>query len=114
MLLHSPSSFTLDVIPSVNVKRTARGNADLVVAFFTKSSSLSRQIESLSRVVFPTGSLWVAWPKRTSGVVTDLTDHAVRGLAIPLGLVDNKVCAIDNTWTALRLVWRVERRANPL
>ncbi len=54
--------------------------------------------------------LWIAWPKRSSGVPTDITDHVVREVALPLGLVDNKVCAIDETWTGLRLVLRTELR----
>jgi hypothetical protein len=62
--------------------------------------------------VFPAGGLWVSWPKKASGVETDMTDHAVRGLAQPIGLVDNKVCAIDENWTALRLVWRRENRSS--
>jgi hypothetical protein len=61
-------------------------------------------------MVAPAGGLWVAWPKRSSGVDTDLTDHGVRACALPFGLVDNKVCAVDTTWTALRLVWRLDRR----
>jgi hypothetical protein len=61
-------------------------------------------------MVRPSGGLWVAWPKRSSGVATDLGDHVVRKLALARGLVDNKVCAVDATWTALRVVWRLERR----
>lgn len=63
-------------------------------------------------MVFPAGGLWIAWPKKASGIGTDLTDHAVREAAIAHGLVDNKVCAVDDTWTGLRLVWRVERRGS--
>jgi hypothetical protein len=61
-------------------------------------------------MIFPTVSLWITWPKRASRRTSDLSDHAVRGVALPLGLVDNKVCAVDDTWSALRLVWRRERR----
>ena len=64
-----------------------------------------------SVVVFPAAGPWVAWPTRTSGMPTDVTDHAVRALALPLGLVDNKVCALNDTWTALRLIGRKDRRA---
>jgi hypothetical protein len=60
----------------------------------------------VSRLVAPGSSLWVSWPKRASGVVTDVNDHVARDVLLPLGLVDNKVCAIDETWTALRFVWR--------
>jgi hypothetical protein len=60
--------------------------------------------------IFPAGAIWIAWPKRTSGVETDVTEDVVREVALPLGLVDNKVCAIDDTWSGLRLVWRREHR----
>ena len=61
-------------------------------------------------MVFPAGGLWIAWPKKASGVATDISDHVVRDVALPLNLVDNKVCALDETWTALRLVWRRDAR----
>ena len=69
------------------------------------------KIAALGKMIFPSGSLWVAWPKPASGVATDVSDHVV-GIALPLGLVDNKVCAIDDTWTGLRLVWHVENRVS--
>jgi hypothetical protein len=62
-------------------------------------------------MVFPSGGLWVAWPKRASGVQTDMHEGVVREVALPLGLVDNKVCAIDETWSGLRVVWRREHRS---
>jgi hypothetical protein len=110
MLLHAPASLQWEIDPSVTVKRSRRGSADVAVAFYTDASSLSDEIEALGKLIFPSSSLWLAWPKRTSGVATDLSDHVIREVALPLGLVDNKVCAIDATWTALRFVWRLERR----
>jgi hypothetical protein len=110
MLLGAPSDVVADLPPAVTVKTQARGKADVVVAFFTGRQELEGRLDALGQVVFPNGGLWIAWPKKSSGVVTDLTDHVVREVALPLGLVDNKVCAIDATWTGLRLVWRVERR----
>ncbi len=70
-------------------------------------------MQRLGAMVFPAGGLWVAWPKRSSGLTTDVTDDGVRAAALPLGLVDNKVCAIDATWTGLRLVWRQELPGSP-
>ena len=82
-----------------------------VVLFFTSARrELAEGIEALGEAIFPDASLWVAWPKRASGVATDMTEDVVRDLALPLGLVDNKVCAVDATWSGLRLVWRKERR----
>jgi hypothetical protein len=95
---------------SVTVRRQARGAADVVVAFFTRRQDLERRIGTLSKMIYPDGGLWVAWPKRASGVETTVTDHVLREIALPLGLVDNKVCAIDATWTGVRVVWRRERR----
>jgi len=109
-LLDAPPGLFADVPAGVRVRRQARGSADVVVAFFTDRRRLEERIATLGRMVYPAGGLWVAWPKRASGVCTDVDDHAVRAVALPLGLVDNKVCALDATWTGLRLVWRRERR----
>ena len=109
-LLHAPPEFRWSPPPGVRLTHRARGHADVVLAFFTRRSMLERQIDALSRLIVPDSSLWVAWPKRSSGVVTDVTDHVARDAALPLGLVDNKVCAFDETWTALRFVWRRSRR----
>jgi hypothetical protein len=92
------------------VKGTARGPLDVVVLFVRRRSELRQRIDALARAVHPAGGLWIAWPKRASGVRTDMTEDAVRELALPRGLVDNKVCAIDSTWSGLRLVWRRENR----
>jgi hypothetical protein len=94
----------------VTVKRQARGKADAVVAFFIERRDFERRIDTLGRMIFPAGGLWVAWPKGASGLATTMDENVVRSVALPLGLVDNKVCAIDETWTALRVVWRRERR----
>ncbi len=104
----------LDGLPSgVRVTRQARGTADVVVAFFTERREVERRIGALGTMIFPDGGLWVAWPKRSSGVATTVTEDVVRAVALPLGLVDNKVCAIDETWSGLRVVWRRERRTGP-
>ncbi len=101
----------LDGLPAgVTVKRQARGKADVVIAYFTERRDLERRIDALGRMIFPAGGLWVAWPKRASGLATTVDENVVRDAALPLGLVDNKVCAIDQTWSGLRLVWRRERR----
>jgi hypothetical protein len=109
-LLHAPDNLALDLPDGVTVKRRASGRADVVVDFITRSGDLERRIDRLAAMVRPAGGLWIAWPKRSSHVPTDLTDHVVRDLALGRGLVDNKVCAIDDTWTGLRIVWRVVNR----
>ena len=111
VLIGAPAGVIQELPPGVSVKRQARGSADVVVAFFTRRRDFERRIGSLSKVIFPDGGLWVAWPKRASGVETDMHEGALREVALPLGLVDNKVCAIDEIWTGMRVVWRRERRS---
>ncbi|MPZ97880.1 MAG: DUF3052 family protein [Dehalococcoidia bacterium] len=112
-ILGAPEDFeaTLELSEGVEIRHTARGSADVILCFVTSRARLARRIESLGRSVCPDGAVWVAWPKRASGVRTDMTEDAVRDAALPLGLVDNKVCAIDATWSGLRLMWRRERRS---
>jgi hypothetical protein len=110
LLWQAPPDFTLDLPEGVVVKRQRRGTFDVVLAFFTDRDTYDRQLSTLSKVITPRGGLWIAWPKRVSEVETDMTDDVVRAAALPLGMVDNKVCAIDATWTGLRLVWRLDRR----
>lgn len=109
-LLNAPPGVVSDLPPGVVVKNTARGRADVVVGFFSLRAEFERRIETLAAMIYPSGGLWIAWPKRKSGVETDMTDEVVREVALPLGLVDNKVCAVDETWSGLRIVWRRELR----
>jgi hypothetical protein len=83
---------------------------DVVIAFVTARSALAAGLAAWTRAIHPSGGLWIAWPKKTSGVATDITEDTIRQVALPTGLVDNKVCAIDATWSGLRLVVRVENR----
>ena len=96
--------------PGVTVRRRARGTFDVLVIFVQKRSELERRLPVLKRALDQAGGLWVAWPKRSSGVATDLEESAVRGLGLASGLVDNKVCAIDATWSGLRFVYRLADR----
>jgi hypothetical protein len=109
-LVAVPSGWVIDLPPHVTVRQRAGGHADVVVAFFTRAEALEGRVERLGAMIFPAGGLWIAWPKKASGVATDLSDNAIRAAALPRGLVDNKVCALDEIWSALRLVWRKENR----
>jgi hypothetical protein len=111
VLLYAPENLELELPSGVVVRHQARGRADVAVAFFTEARKLEQRMDSLASMIFPSGGLWVAWPKKASGLETDITDGAVRNAALPRGLVDNKVCAVDATWSALRLVWRLENRS---
>ncbi len=86
------------------------GQADVIVAFFTRAGEIGSQIGELARRIYPAGALWVAWPRRAAGHRSDITDEVIRGLALPLGLVDVKVAAIDEDWSGLRVVWRTGNR----
>ncbi|MEK6271957.1 MAG: DUF3052 domain-containing protein [Actinomycetota bacterium] len=94
----------------VAVRTRVRGPLDVIVAFFVRRSELERRFPPLAAALEPDGGLWIAWPKRSSGVTTDLTEDVVREIAIANGMVDNKVCAIDDTWSGLRLVYRLRDR----
>jgi hypothetical protein len=110
-LIGAPDGVVSGVPESVTVTDTARGVADVVVAFFTERRLLERRVATLGRMVYPSGGLWIAWPKRASGVPTTVNEDVIREVVLPLGMVDNKVCAVDGTWSGLRMVWRRERRA---
>ena len=83
---------------------------DVIIAFVTWRAELEGQLDLLRARMAPACGLWIAWPKRASKVPTDMTDNVIREIALPTGLVDNKVCAIDQTWTGVRLVIRRELR----
>jgi hypothetical protein len=111
--LGAPQDFdaTLGELPDgLSVARRLGGHKDLVVVFVTRRAELERRLPALRAAIAPNGMLWTAWPKRTSGVETDITEDVVRDVALPTGLVDTKVCAIDATWSGLRLVIRKELR----
>jgi hypothetical protein len=88
----------------------AAGPADVIIAFFTERPALEAALDGLRGQMEPAAGLWIAWPKKASKVQTDMTEDVVRDVALPTGLVDNKVCAIDATWSGLRLVIRKELR----
>jgi hypothetical protein len=101
----------LEPLPrGVRLRTGARGRCDVVLFFVTRRAELSRRFPSFVRALEPDGGLWVAWPKRTSGVATDLNFDVVQTVGLATGLVDNKVCAIDPTWSGLRFVRRVGDR----
>jgi len=83
---------------------------DVIVAFVTERAEMEAELPRLRARMAPACGLWIAFPKRASGLQTDMTDHVIREVALPTGLVDNKVCAIDATWTGVRLVIRRELR----
>ncbi len=114
-LLHAPEGIeaTLGVLPEgVRIQHGVRRNqrVDLIVGFVTERQHLARNVGWLVTTLPPYGAFWVAWPKRASKMVTDMSEDVVRDIALPMGWVDVKVCAIDATWSALKLVLRKELR----
>lgn len=83
---------------------------DQILLFATRRADLEKRFTQAARALDPAGSIWVSWPKKASGVATDITEDTVRAVALPAGFVDNKVCAVDQTWSGLRCVLRVENR----
>ena len=96
--------------PGAQLRAHARGRLDVIVFFVTRRAELARRFPSFMRALEDDGGLWVAWPKKTSGVATDLGFDVVQRVGLDAGLVDNKVAAIDGTWSGLRFVYRVADR----
>jgi hypothetical protein len=112
-LVHAPAGLddALGELPGgISVSRRLRGSSDVIVAFYVRRAELERRLPELRNALEPDGGLWLAWPKRASGVDTDLGEGVVRKLGLAAGLVDNKVCAIDQTWSGLRFVYRLADR----
>jgi len=113
-LVNPPADFprTLGALPpGVAPKLVSAGKAqfDVIVCFAPKMAALAR-LPALKTRLDPAGGLWIAWPKKTSGMATDVSENAVRALGLQTGLVDNKVCAIDDVWSGLRFVIRLADR----
>jgi hypothetical protein len=112
LLIGEPEEFDGlgDLPEDVAVGRTARGPADVIVSFHTERADLARRMPKLRAAMRPNAGLWIGWPKRASKVPTDLTEDVVRELALANTLVDNKVAALDEKWSGLRLVIRLRDR----
>lgn len=109
----TPLPKKLGVKPEARVAILAEGvdhslpeACDVVVFFVTKRSELERRLPALILALAPNGGLWLSWPKKASGLETDIDEHVLREVVLPTGLVDNKVVAVDGRWTAFRFVWR--------
>jgi hypothetical protein len=109
---HAPADFAqvLGDIGDAVWQQSLLAPLDVVVAFHSVRAALVAEWPKLTAPVQPAGGVWVAWPKRSSGVPTDITEDVLRAELLPTGWVDNKVCAIDETWSGLRFVLRKELR----
>jgi hypothetical protein len=107
----APEGFALAPMPSdVEVRSRARGRLDVVILFTTRRAELLRRFGALARALDPAGRLWVAWPKKASGVPTDLTFATVQRVGLDAGLVDNKSASIDDVFQGLQFVVRLADR----
>jgi hypothetical protein len=109
----SPRGFRAALTPlpdGVRVHSRPRGELDVIVFFVTQHAELARRFAALQRTVTASGGLWVAWPKKSSAIETDLTFEAVQQIGLEAELVDNKSCSIDEDWQALRFVYRLKDR----
>jgi len=113
LLVDPPEDFgaTLGELPA-GVESLGEGASavDVALLFAPDAAAVRTRFASLAASLQPAGGLWIAWPKRSSGVATDLDENLVREIGLAEGLVDNKVCAIDATWSGLRFVWRLRDR----
>jgi hypothetical protein len=109
MLLGAPAGFEIPELPD-DVRMVTRGKADVILSFHTERRDYERRLPALRAHMEPAAGLWIAWPKRASKVATDLDENVVRDAALANALVDNKVAAIDQVWSGLRLVIRLKDR----
>jgi len=112
-ILHAPKGYraTLGTLPpGVTVISAARGVLPFIHLFTADRALLERQLPALLRALTPDGALWISWPKKASGVPTDMTEDVVRAVALLTGLVDVKVAAVDEVWSGLKLVRRLKNR----
>lgn len=89
---------------------STRGTLDFAIVFVKTKAALSKRFDGLIERMTPEGMIWVSWPKKTSGVATELTENVIRDIGLAAGLVDVKVCAIDDTWSGLKFVRRLRDR----
>lgn len=114
LLLGAPAGFEATLVPmpegAAATTRAGKQPAQVIVQFCKDLKALEAKFDAARAALDESGGLWVAWPKKASGVKTDLTEDVIRDFALAAGLVDNKVCAIDGTWSGLRLVVRLNDR----
>lgn len=113
-IVRAPEGFAkaLEPLPEgVRLRTQARATQDVLLFFATRASELDRRFDALARAVAPGGELWIAWPKRTANVATDLREGLVREIGATHGLIDTKACAVDDTWSGMRFVSRARHDA---
>jgi len=111
-LRHAPAGWQIPGLPpGVRVTDGIPVDADVVLGFYRGRVELERDLSRVSAKLRPASTWWVAWPRKAGGHTSDLTEHVLRDLLLPTGLVDVKVAAIDQDWSGLKFVWRLEHRS---
>ena len=110
--VHAPTNYRelLEPLPAVRFVKKPDAKTDIVHLFVTKKEELSRSLADYRKALKPDAAIWVSWPKKSAKMPTDITEDVIRDVALPLGFVDIKVCAVDEVWSGLKLVLRVANR----
>lgn len=113
VLINAPENYLTLVTPlpeGVKFSTRLSNTSDIIHIFTTKRAELEKLFADCRQKLKPTGVIWVSWPKKTAKMPTEVTENVIRELALPMGFVDIKVCAIDETWSGLKIVLRKELR----
>jgi hypothetical protein len=113
MIINPPANYRElieDMAAEVKFSSRTTKDSEFIHFFTNRRAELEKKLKELRTKISDTGVLWVSWPKKSSGVVTDVTEDVIRAVALPLGFVDVKVCAIDETWSGLKLMIRRKNR----
>lgn len=113
LIINAPNYYRELVSPlpdGVSLSTQLRKNIDICHVFLRSAAELARRLKNLKPRIVESGCIWVSWPKKASRVATDISEDTIRKIALPMGLVDIKVCAVDETWSGLKLVIRKELR----
>jgi hypothetical protein len=111
--VHAPKDYRELLAPlpdGARITAGARGRADIVHHFAKDKAGLAKALRAYRNALEPATPLWISWPKKSAGVATDITEDTIREVALPLGYVDVKVCAVSEVWSGLKLVVRRDRR----
>lgn len=110
LLVAMPDTVRKELKSSLDACKEEKSALDFAMLFVTRQSELKEQFPKLAKQLAPTGMLWISWPKKTSGVASDLDENLIRNIGLEAGLVDVKVCAVDEIWSGLKFVIRVKDR----
>lgn len=115
VVIHPPKDYMrlLGALPDrVTIRKRLGRRVNIIHAFVRNRAGLEASFHQWKEAILQDGSLWISWPKRSAGVPTDLTEDLIRSFALEHGLVDVKVCAVDETWSGLKLVYRMTDRGS--